>query len=78
MLITNQQYDLITNIDVEDGLINGAQCIIKYIETTKKDNNIISYIVYGQNLKIKIKVQIIDKNIHTYILQNKKIDCLHQ
>ena len=48
MLITNQQYDLITNIDVEDGLINGAQCIIKYIETTKKDNNIIPYIVWAE------------------------------
>ena len=32
-LITNEQYDLISNIDVEDGLINGAQCIIKYIQT---------------------------------------------
>ena len=35
-------------------------------------------ILYRQNLKIKIQVQIIDKNIHIYILQNKKIDYLHQ
>ena len=48
LLITNQQYDLITNIDVEDGLINGAQCIIKYIQTTLKDDKYIPYIVWAE------------------------------
>ena len=47
-LITNQQYDLITNIDVEDGLINGAQCIIKYLQTTLRDNKYIPYIVWAE------------------------------
>ena len=27
----NHQYDLMTNTDVEDGLINGAECCVKYI-----------------------------------------------
>ena len=48
ILITNQQYDLITNIDVEDGLINRAQCIIKYIQTTQKNNKNIPYIVWAE------------------------------
>ena len=47
-LITNEQYDLISNIDVEDGLINGAQCLIKYIETTTKNNTTYPYIVWAQ------------------------------
>ena len=45
-LITNQQYDLISNIDVNDGLINGTQCIIKYIQTTKHNDNILPYVVW--------------------------------
>ena len=47
-LITNKQYDLISNIDVEDGLINGAQCIIKYIQTTQKNDDIFPYIVWAE------------------------------
>ena len=38
ILITNEQYDLISNIDVDDGLINGTQCIIKFIQTTQRNN----------------------------------------
>ena len=45
-LIANQQYDLISNIDVNDGLINGTQCIVKYIQTTKHNDNILPYIVW--------------------------------
>ena len=45
-LITNQQYDLISNIDINDGLINGTQCLIKYIQTTKHNDNILPYIVW--------------------------------
>ena len=47
-LITNEQYDLISNIDVEDSLINGAQCIIKYIQTTQKNHDIFPYIVWAE------------------------------
>ena len=56
-LITNEQYDLISNIDVEDSLINGAQCIIKYIQTTQKNDDIF-HTLYGQSLKTKTLVQI--------------------
>ena len=48
ILVTNQQYDIISNIDVEDGLINGSQCIIKYIQTTTKDTSTFPYIVWVQ------------------------------
>ena len=48
ILMTNEQYDLISNIDVEDGLINGAQCLIKYIETTTKSTVTYPYIVWVQ------------------------------
>ena len=41
-LNTEQQYDIISNIDVTDGLINGAECCIKYIQTKKDlEQNII-------------------------------------
>ena len=46
-LITDEQYNLISNIDVEDGLINGAQCTIKFIETTTKDETSCPYIVWA-------------------------------
>ena len=45
-LITNQQYDLISNIDVNDGLINGTQCIIKYIQTTHHNDTTLPFIVW--------------------------------
>ena len=48
ILITDEQYDLISNIDVEDGLINGAQCIIKFIETTTKYETSYPYIVWAE------------------------------
>ena len=48
ILITDEQYDLISNIDVEDSLINGAQCIIKFIETTTKDETSYPYIVWAE------------------------------
>ena len=48
ILISDEQYDLISNIDVEDGLINGAQCLIKYIETTTKNETSYPYIVWTE------------------------------
>ena len=48
ILIADEQYDLISNIDVEDGLINGAQCLIKYIETTTKNETSYPYIVWTE------------------------------
>ena len=48
ILIADEQYNLISNIDVEDGLINGAQCLIKYIETTTKNETRYSYIVWTE------------------------------
>ena len=31
-IVVNHQYDIISNIAVHDGLINGAECCIKYIQ----------------------------------------------
>ena len=45
ILIKNEQYDLISNIDVEDGLINGTQCTIKFIQVTQK-NKLLPYVVW--------------------------------
>ena len=45
-LVANQQYDLINNIDVNDGLINGTQCIIKYIQTTNHNDTTLPFIVW--------------------------------
>ncbi|MCG8624091.1 MAG: hypothetical protein MJE68_19125, partial [Proteobacteria bacterium] len=53
-LIVDEQYDLISNIDVEDGLINGAQCLIKYIETTTKNETTSPCIVWTEFENIDI------------------------
>ena len=34
----NHQYDLISNVAVEDGLMNGAQCCVKLIQL--QENNV--------------------------------------
>ena len=31
-IAVNHQYDMIANISVEDGLINGAECSVKYVQ----------------------------------------------
>ena len=36
-IVVNHQYDLIGNIAVHDGLMNGVECCIKYIQ--RQDNN---------------------------------------
>ena len=71
LLITNQQYDLITNIDVEDGLINGAQCIIKYIQTTMKNDNNIPYIVWVEFETKDIGLNYRQKYSYLYTSQQK-------
>ena len=48
ILVTDEQYDLISNIDVDDGLINGSQCVIKYIQTTTKNDITYPYIVWAE------------------------------
>ena len=51
----NHQYDLMTNIDVEDGLINGAECCVKYITENKNNQNLPSIIwVIFEDSKIGI------------------------
>ena len=48
ILMTDEQNDLISNIDVDNGLINGSQCLIKYIETTTKNDTTYPYIVWAE------------------------------
>ena len=37
--MVNHQYDIISNIAVHDGLINGAECCIKYIQEQENKSN---------------------------------------
>ena len=39
-IAVNHQYDLISNIAVHDGLMNGAKCCIKYIQRQDSNSNI--------------------------------------
>ena len=64
ILMTDEQYDFISNIDVDDGLINGSQCVIKYIQTTTKMTQL-THTLYGFNSKTKKLAQITIRNIHT-------------
>ena len=52
LLMADEQYDLISNIDVDDGPINGSQCVIKYIQTQQKMTQL-THTLYGLNLKTK-------------------------
>ena len=37
--MVNHTYDIISNIAVDDGLINGAECCIKYIQEQENKSN---------------------------------------
>ena len=37
--MVNHQYDIISNIAVHDGLINGAECCIKYFQEQENKSN---------------------------------------
>ena len=39
-IAVNHQYDLISNIAVHDGLMNGAECCIKYIQRQDSSSNV--------------------------------------
>ena len=70
ILITNQQYDLISNINVEDGLINGTQCIIKFIQTTQRNKNDLTPYVVFENTDIAIN----HRQKYSYLYTNSKIN----
>ena len=73
ILNTEQQYDIISNIDVNDGLINGTECCIKYIETKQDENkNTIPLIIWVQFENEKIGNDHRRKN--SYLYKNKKIN----
>ena len=46
LLSPDCQYDLISNIDVKDGLINGSPCSIKYIQMHSENNITLPIIVW--------------------------------
>ena len=71
-LNTEQQYDIISNIDVTDGLINGAECCIKYIQTKKdQQQNIIPITVWVQFENEQIGKN--HRNKNSYLYSNIKI-----
>ena len=73
ILITNQQYDLISNINVEDGLINGTQCIIKFIQTTQRNkNDLTPYVVWVQFENTDIAIN--HRQKYSYLYTNSKIN----
>ncbi len=39
-----QVYDIVANIDVNDGLINGAECVLRHIETNPNNKSFPSYL----------------------------------
>ena len=61
---------------MNDGLINGTQCIIKYIQTTKHNINNLPYIVWVY-FKTLTLVQTNAKNTHTSIQHTTQTDNGH-
>ena len=73
-LIANEQYDLISNINVNDGLINGTQSIVKYIYKQLNTMTTSCHISFGSTSKILISVQTTTKNTHTCIQHTTQTD----
>ena len=44
-ICVNQQYDIISNIDVEDGLLNGTECTVKYVEKSETDMPLVIWVL---------------------------------
>ena len=73
VLNTEQQYDIISNINVNDGIINDAECCIKYIETKQDENKkVIPTIIWVQFENEKIGKDHRQKN--SYLYHNKQIN----
>ena len=73
ILIKNEKYDLISNIDVENGLINGTQCIIKFIQVTQKNNNkLLPYVVWVEFENTHIATNYCKK--YSYLYTHHKIN----
>ena len=72
----NHQYDIIANISVEDDLINGAECCVKYIQPQQNKPN--SQQQYGSSLKILTLVSNNTRNISTFINLIKSVQTGHQ
>ena len=49
-IATNAKYDLTTNVDVTDGLTNGAECVIKTLTTGWK--TLADLVLYGYYFQI--------------------------
>ena len=73
ILATDQQYDIINNIDVKDGLINGTECTIKYIQCTNDNENqlipTIIWVVFEDE-----NIGIYHRSKYSYLYLNKKIN----
>ena len=73
ILIKNEQYNLISNIDVEDGSINGTQCTIKFIQVThKNDNKLLPYVVWVEFKNTHITTNYCKK--YSYFYTHHKIN----
>ena len=44
-ICVNQQYDIMSNIDVEDGLLNGTECANTYVEKSETDMPLVIWVL---------------------------------
>ena len=54
--MVNHQYHISSNIAVHDGLINGAECCIKYIQEQENKSN------FPAIVWVQLKITILDQN----------------
>ena len=52
----NHQYDIISNIAVQDGIMNGAECCIKYIQPQAHDSTFTARFTCWQTAMAKIQL----------------------
>ena len=68
----NHQYDIISNIAVQDGIMNGAECCIKYIQPQAHDSTFpaIVWVQFEDSLVGKLQWQKYSYLQNTHILQD--------
>ena len=72
----NHQYEITANISVKDGLMNGSECCVKYIQP--QQNNKTSQQQYGSNLKTQKLAKNNAKYINTFTQVIKSDKAGHQ
>ena len=66
---TAAKYDLTTNIDVTDGLTNGAECVIEYIDYRVENCTRPTTVLFGSHFHILTLAETSVEKMHICTMQ---------